>query len=353
MQILNFSLAHLFSAIALSQLCLLFVLLSIGITTVDKTRLILLVFVSGVIAYVLGPFLQSEWAIQIHMSWQTLVPGTLWLFCGSLFDDEFSLSASKFSLVVCTVLPPTIARALGLSADGWQFLVLFALPQALEFLLMAWAIFYVLRTWRDDLVQSRRDLRLWFCLFAGGYSFLLILIREVVFPNAQWWQDLQFVWVACACIAVNLFLLRPKVGQLAFSEMSQLKQQPRSSVTDEGNDKTIAKLAELMENKNLYRQMSLTIGEVAEKVECPEHQLRKVINQGLGYRNFNGYLNQYRVAEACRKLADNSNPNEAILNIALDVGFRSLSSFNTAFKAKTGKTPTEYREDSLTNSEKA
>jgi len=63
----------------------------------------------------------------------------------------------------------------------------------------------------------------------------------------------------------------------------------------------------------------------------------------LGYRNFAGFLNFYRIADAKAALADPSQADVSILTIALDAGFNSLGPFNRAFKAETGVTPSEFR----------
>ena len=38
-----------------------------------------------------------------------------------------------------------------------------------------------------------------------------------------------------------------------------------------------------------------------------------------------------------------SNPHKTVLDVALEVGFNSKSTFNTAFRTHTGMTPTGYR----------
>jgi AraC-like DNA-binding protein len=75
----------------------------------------------------------------------------------------------------------------------------------------------------------------------------------------------------------------------------------------------------------------------------PEYRLRRAINRGLGARNFNAYLNSFRIAEAKAALADPAQRDVPVLTIALDAGFGSLAPFNRAFRAETGCTPTEYR----------
>jgi AraC-like DNA-binding protein len=96
-----------------------------------------------------------------------------------------------------------------------------------------------------------------------------------------------------------------------------------------------------------YRQEGLTIAGLARQLGLPEYRLRRLINQGLGYRNFNSFVNHYRIAEAKAALGDAQQVEVPVLTIALDAGFSSLGPFNRAFKAETGTTPTDFRRASL------
>ena len=103
------------------------------------------------------------------------------------------------------------------------------------------------------------------------------------------------------------------------------------------------RLLALMQVEKVYRQEGLTIARLARTLDLPEYRLRRVINQQLGYRNFNAFLNAFRIEDACRVLADPAQERLPILNLALDLGYGSQGPFNRAFRAKTGHTPTEYR----------
>ena len=99
----------------------------------------------------------------------------------------------------------------------------------------------------------------------------------------------------------------------------------------------------LMADERIYRHEGITIGTLATKLAVPEYKLRRLINQQLGYRNFNVFLNNHRIEEAKAALADPSQAEVPVITIAMDAGFQSLGPFNRAFKATTGVTPTEYR----------
>ena len=104
----------------------------------------------------------------------------------------------------------------------------------------------------------------------------------------------------------------------------------------------------LMAHDRVYREEALSIGALAERLGLPEYRLRRFINQRLGQRNFNVYLNRWRLDEARGALADRALAGKSILAIALDAGFASIGPFNRAFKADAGCTPSEFRQRALT-----
>ena len=97
----------------------------------------------------------------------------------------------------------------------------------------------------------------------------------------------------------------------------------------------------------VYHNCELSIGRLGELLTIPEHQLRLLINQHLGYRNFNEYLNHYRIQEASVQLGSSDFERLPILTIALDVGYASLTPFNRAFKVYHQKTPSEFRRQKI------
>jgi len=103
----------------------------------------------------------------------------------------------------------------------------------------------------------------------------------------------------------------------------------------------IVKLQDLMK-KGFYRTERLTLKKLSLELGLPEYKTRALVNNILGYRNFNDYVNHLRIAEAGHRLRTETDT--PILNIALDAGYRTLSSFNRAFKDILKQTPTAYRQ---------
>jgi AraC-like DNA-binding protein len=121
-------------------------------------------------------------------------------------------------------------------------------------------------------------------------------------------------------------------------------------VADPADDRLAAALDHAMRDRRLYRGESLTIAGLAAQLDVPEYRLRRVINQRLGHRNFNAFVNAWRLQDAYDALADPRLRDRPVLTIALEAGFQSIGPFNRAFKAATGLTPSEFRQQKLADS---
>jgi AraC-like DNA-binding protein len=110
----------------------------------------------------------------------------------------------------------------------------------------------------------------------------------------------------------------------------------------------LARLQDLM-TKGVFLEPGLTIGALAARMSVPEHRLRKLINNHLGYRNFAAFINDHRIDEAKRRLGEASLAREQITGLAFDLGFASLAPFNRAFKERVGMSPSEFRTKALTS----
>src|SRR5258708_25402324 len=66
------------------------------------------------------------------------------------------------------------------------------------------------------------------------------------------------------------------------------------------------------------------------------------MNVALG-KNFNDFINEYRIREVARKMQDPAYDRITLLGIAYDCGFNSKTTFNRAFRQMTGKSPAEYK----------
>lgn len=90
-----------------------------------------------------------------------------------------------------------------------------------------------------------------------------------------------------------------------------------------------------IEEKKLYKEMGLSLTEVAEKMDVQPYLMSQAINACLG-KNFFELINSYRVEEAKNLLLDDSWSFHIIVGIGYEAGFNSKTAFRTSFKRFTG-----------------
>ena len=105
-------------------------------------------------------------------------------------------------------------------------------------------------------------------------------------------------------------------------------------------------LKQLIEEQKLYLNPDLTLSVLAETVSRSEKEVSLLINEGLG-KNYNDFINSYRVEEVKFRLVQPEFSHQTILSIALDSGFNSKATFNRVFKIMTGLNPSEYAKKAL------
>jgi AraC-like DNA-binding protein len=192
-----------------------------------------------------------------------------------------------------------------------------------------------------DLVERRRRGRLLFVAVVAGWLASAVLVQgynlvlEAQTPPL--WTAANFAAVAVLAAAAAFSLLRPRTANWLSPEP------PKAGGLDAADRKLLAKLQNALEADRVYRDEGLTIGRLAERLGHGERELRRVINRGLGFRNFNDFLHAYRIREVCDRLQQSDEPRRPVLSLALDAGYRSIGPFNRAFKARTGMTPTSFR----------
>ncbi len=101
-------------------------------------------------------------------------------------------------------------------------------------------------------------------------------------------------------------------------------------------------LVRLLRDERLYRDAGLTLLTLAEKLGLTPHQMSWVINEELRV-SFPSLVNGYRIEDVKGRLAEPSSEKTSILQIALEAGFNTKASFNRAFKAHTGMTPSQFK----------
>lgn len=272
-------------------------------------------------------------------------PVIFWLWASAIFDKDFVVRpwhAAVWALVA----------GLGLMAyNGWTDWPTLAVTcgrmlalASIGFAMLAAA--QISKSWRKALTTAQGRLLI---ALAVGISVQIVLHATAglaAIPMRSISLSAALALGVPALLSIWMMLFYPPGSEPAVAGIGAAGAVARSilraglSAPDRA---CLRRLEHLMTAERAYRQEGLSIGQLAVRLGMPEHRLRRLIREGLGQRNFNAFLNRYRIDEAKAALADPGQAGVPVLTIALDAGFQSLAPFNRAFKADTGLTPTEFR----------
>ncbi len=227
------------------------------------------------------------------------------------------------------------------------------------------------------LVQKIRDARkqlvsnipknnlLWIKTLIVGLFIIIVLdstfsIYELIFPPISWniGTIIAFALIVLYCtlgykgmfqseILLPHFLLSPQTASKEpIHTVNNLPERPVRQL-DAFSDMEIERLKlnlnEILSTKKPYLNESLSLSELADELNISDKKLSELLNQHLN-TNFYNLINEYRVREVKKRLADMENNKYTLLSIAYDCGFQSKTSFNRVFKQKTGMSPSRYKE---------
>jgi len=123
------------------------------------------------------------------------------------------------------------------------------------------------------------------------------------------------------------------------------------STLDQNQIKKIKEeLTQLMTEKKLFETNDISLIKIAEILNIPRAYISEVLNNHMN-TNFQDFVNSYRVEAFIHDLKNRDFDQFSLLGMAQNVGFKSKTTFYSAFKKHTGVTPLEYKKN-LTDFEK-
>ncbi len=116
----------------------------------------------------------------------------------------------------------------------------------------------------------------------------------------------------------------------------------KSSLSEDNKEMILTKIRNEMEVKSYFTNNLASLSGLAKQINESSHHVSQVINEKLN-KNFFELLAFYRVDHAKKLIREDRNARLTVEELAELVGYNSKSSFNSAFKKYTLKTPSEYR----------
>lgn len=141
-------------------------------------------------------------------------------------------------------------------------------------------------------------------------------------------------------IMYSLLLYLSVFLYLNYRKSKSIESYAKRKIPTEQATKLLDRLKELVVIKQLYADPDIRIGQLAQLLHIPPHQLSQLLNDNVG-KSFSDYINSHRIDAAAKILIQS--PHIRIEEIGYDVGFNSKSSFFSAFKKFKQVTPLKYR----------
>lgn len=164
-----------------------------------------------------------------------------------------------------------------------------------------------------------------FSLFVGADILIVILIYGI--GLAQWRNPKLFK------------ILLPVTAEAATVH----KDSGARAVTKLDKDTRLALLRNLTEHMQQHQSFldsELSLRRLSDAVGISTHHLSEALNGDEGH-NFYNFVNRLRVEYVCEHLQQDQDIK--LLDLGLQAGFSSKSTFNSVFKKHTGLTPSQYR----------
>ncbi len=116
----------------------------------------------------------------------------------------------------------------------------------------------------------------------------------------------------------------------------------KSSLSEANKEQILKKIIREMEANNYFTNNLASLSGLARQINESPHHVSQVINEKMN-KNFFEMLAFYRVEQAKKLIRQDKQGKITIEELAELVGYNSKSSFNSAFRKYTSKTPSEYR----------
>ncbi len=166
---------------------------------------------------------------------------------------------------------------------------------------------------------------------------LVFIFLQIKYPSA----DNEYIF-AIMFTLITYFITWHFLTRSNFFDQSIInKKYEKSALNKAMKDNLYEKIIDAFETQKLFLDNLFSLKTLSKSVSASPNYVSQVINEKFEL-NIYELTAKYRIEEAKALLTDKEKK-RTIEDIAHSVGYNSKSAFNKAFKDRTGKTPSEYR----------
>jgi AraC-like DNA-binding protein len=256
------------------------------------------------------------------------------------------------TIAYVTIQNPETIRTLATQGYFLSLPTYFILYSILRISNLALAVLSLLALFRykkelnnSNQIPARFDVN-WQLIILSGFSVVFIFegMNYVYFYFINKFQFL-ILWDAVPFVKfviINTLIFAGLKNSSLFEANETRIKYSKSQLMKDEKEIMLEKLKEFMVREKYYLTPSITVQDLAEKLNEQPRYISQVINEILG-QNFIDFLNSYRIKEAKKMLVDPKYSGYSIIGILYEAGFNSKTAFNRAFKEQTGYTPKEFK----------
>ena len=239
-----------------------------------------------------------------------------------------------------------------------------AIISACVYMVASWRLYQKYLRWlpieRSDTEGVRFD---WYRHFL--WAIILGVVSALVFFIIGLWTPLSYrdIWIQRVIVAAVIYYIsfagyvQAQPRHLVFDEKKDGNEPFTNLAVVENEGKTVSKIEpkldfqelekwkikieNAMQNERLFLNSELTLSELSDKLNSHNSLISNVINTAF-QKNFNDFVNEFRVNVFKEKINDPKLKHLTLLAIAFDCGFNSKSTFNRAVKKVTGQMPSDF-----------
>lgn len=318
-------------------------------------QLIALLTICAICHAILGRFDYRSWIAPPYRidvgAWYPILnfarnaaPGLFMIVIRQLFGENRRVPLWLLLLFAIQLFLEEPVRVLVKPVSPFFYAVTQVAPTGLQLLFAGFALYWTIDNWRSDLVEERRRARALAAVVLGlNVIASSLLLRVVISQNTFANYRTHLLLAVCNLVVIGFVIFRLMDGTISAYLEPDRPRPPARPHEEAETALALSRLNAALEREHIYRKPGLSLGALAARVGLPEYRLRRLIHDELGYRNFNSFLHEYRIREACEHLRDERQRRTPILTIALSVGYQSINTFNRAFRDVTGVTPSAFR----------
>jgi AraC-like DNA-binding protein len=331
----------------------------------NRTLAVLLVVLAGIITPWMigfaGFYDQWQWLSFVPVAITLAVAPLFWLYVHALVNGRWperggwhlSPALAQFAYVtVCFVALPLPEKDawLGLQAPAYNALT--GLGVMIGLAAYGRASLALINSYRADLPQQVADEHHYALGWLGQAMAALFILLAVWTLFGVWdliaplgYTGLMGLYIAIAAIALFLGVQGLRHADRRFPMIAVPAVDPAS----ERDWRSLGQeWAETTRAQRWHTDSDLSLALLARRLGTNTGYLSRAINEGLGV-NFSTFVNRLR----CETVANaiDTGQGKELLELALEAGFSSKASFNRAFRAEYGCTPSAYRQRHVSKAE--